>query len=79
MYSTQNGDCPLVCGYKTPYGKCGVTACINRNFCPTCGGITSVIYNAGMPVWACERCRSNTRIIYSNDTKTQEMEVKLYG
>lgn len=32
-YPTQNGDCPLPCGCKTPYGKCGVTACVNWNVC----------------------------------------------
>lgn len=68
-YPTQNGDCPLPCGCKTPNGKCGVTACVHWNVCSKCGRQYQMYYNAGMPVFGCEWCSKHAKIEYSDHTE----------
>ncbi len=71
MYPTANGDCPIPCGYKTPYGKCGVAVCMNHQICDRCGSPKEFFYNAGMPVWGCKYCFDHTQIVYSDHISTE--------
>ena len=38
------------------------------SYCPKCGELYKMFYNAGAPVWGCQKCRDNQILIWSDKT-----------
>ena len=37
-------------------------------YCPKCGNLYELFYNAGIPVWGCQRCRDKQILVWSDRT-----------
>ena len=48
---------------RTGGGKVGMTM-----YCPKCGELCEMFYNAGIPVWGCKKCRDKQVLIWSDRT-----------
>ena len=35
-------------------------------YCPKCGNLYELFYNAGIPVWGCQRCRDKQILVWSD-------------